>query len=144
MGIAPEWPRDDLLQFCLNLVDRLSRREAGSVANAKDMGIDRKCLLAESGVENDVRCLATNSGKLLQRLASPWDLASVSVDQRLAERDDVFCLGVEQTNGLDRLAKRFLTEIDHLLRSLDVFEERFGRDVHARVRRLCGQHDGDE
>ena len=36
------------------------------------------------------------------------------VDQRLAERDDVLGLGVEQTDGFDRVSQRFFAQIDHL------------------------------
>jgi hypothetical protein len=108
------------------------------------MRVHRKSLLAECGVENDVRCLTTHPGKLLQFLARSRDLASVIVDQRSAERDDVLRFRVEQAYRLDRLAKRFLTEVHHLLRRLDVLEERFGRDVHACVCRLRRKHNGDE
>jgi len=68
----------------------------------------------------------------------------VSVDKRLAERDDVLRLGVEQADRLDRLAKRLLAEIDHLLRRLDARKQRFGRDVHARIGCLRRQDDGDQ
>ena len=80
MGIAPEWPRYDLFELGLDLVDRLSRREAGSVADAEDVGIDRECLLAERRVEDHVGGLAADTGKSLQLLAGARDLASMFVD----------------------------------------------------------------
>jgi len=68
----------------------------------------------------------------------------VLVDQRLAERDDILRLGVEQADGLDRLAERFLAEINHLAWCLDTFEQGLRGDVHAGIRGLRRQHDGDE
>ena len=142
VSVAAEGLRDDLLELGLDLVDRLSGREAGSVAYAEDVGVDRECFYAERGVENDVRCLAADSGKLLQFITRSRDLASVSVDKRLAERDDVLRLGVEQADRLDCLAQPLLAEIHHLFRGLDVSEQRFGRDIHARVGGLRREHDG--
>ena len=66
------------------------------------------------------------------------------VDQRLAERDDILRLGVEQADGLDGLTEPFLAEINHLARGLDMLEEWFRGDVHARIGRLRRQHDGNE
>jgi len=142
VSVAAEGLRDDFFEFGLDLVDRISGREAGSVAYAEDVGVDRECFFAERGVQNDVRGLAADSGKLLQLLTSSRHLASVIIDQRLAERDDILRFSVEKADGLDRLAKRFLAEIDHLFRGFDVSEQRFGRDIHARVGGLRREHDG--
>jgi hypothetical protein len=46
----------------------------------------------------------------------------VCVDQRLAERDHVLGLGIEQANRLDRLTQALLAQIDHLPRGFHVRE----------------------
>ena len=114
--VAAERLGDDPLEPGLDLVDGLARREAGTVANAEDVRVDREGFLAERGIEDDVGGLAADAGQRLQFLARSRDLATVPVDQRLAEPDEVLRLGIEQTDGLDRLAQAFLTEINHLAR----------------------------
>ncbi|GAA3891532.1 hypothetical protein GCM10022276_08330 [Sphingomonas limnosediminicola] len=104
MRIAPERLRNDLLELGLYLIRCLTRREAGAVADAEDMRVDGERLLAEGGVEHDVRGLTANTGQRLQLLAGPRHLAIVLIDQRLAECDDVLRLGVEQADRLDGLA----------------------------------------
>ena len=67
--VAAEGLRDDLLELGLDLVDRLAGREAGAVADAEDVGVDREGLLAEGGVEHDVGGLAADAGQRLQLFA---------------------------------------------------------------------------
>ena len=85
VSIAAEGLRDDLLELRLDLVRRLARREAGAVADAKDVRVDGECLLAERRVQHDVGGLAADARQRLQLFAGPRDLAAVVVDQRLAE-----------------------------------------------------------
>jgi len=119
MSVAAERLRDDLFEPGLDVVDRLPGCEAGAVADAEDVGVNRKGLFAEGGIEDNIRSLATDAWQRLQLLAGSRDLALVIVDQRLAKRDDVLRLGIEQADRLDRPAKPLLSEIDHLLRRLD-------------------------
>jgi hypothetical protein len=135
--------RHDLLDLRFDLVDILARREAGAVADAEDMGVDCERLLAKRGVEHDVRGLSSNPWQRLKFFAGAGDLAAVFVDQRLAERDHIFGLGVEQADGLDCLAQLFLAKVEHLPWRFDACEERARGDVDARVRRLRGEHDRD-
>ncbi len=83
--VTAEGLRDDLLELRFDLSDRLARREAGAVADAEDVRVDREGLLAEGGVEHDIGGLAADAGQLLELLAGARDLAAVLVDQRLAE-----------------------------------------------------------
>ena len=142
--IAAEGLGDDLLKPGLDLVDGLAGREPGPVADPEDVGVDREGFLAERGVEDDIGGLAPDAGKGLQLLAGSWDLAAMTVDERLAQGDDVLRLGVEKANRLDCVSKIVLAKIDHLLRRLDVLEEWTAGDVDADVRRLGGQYDGDQ
>jgi len=142
--VSSEGLRHDSLEPGLDLIDIFARSEAGSVADAEDVGVDRERLLAECRVENDVGGLAADPGKLLQLFAGTGDRAAIFADQRLAERDDILGLGVEEADGLDCLTQPFFAEIDHVLRRFHVLEHRLGRDVDAEIRRLCREHDRDE
>jgi hypothetical protein len=104
MRVAAERLRDNLFELGFDHVDCFARSQAGAVADAEDVRIDRKRLLAERGVEDDVRSLAADARQRLQFLASAWDFAAVVINQRLAQGDDILRLGVEQADRLDRVA----------------------------------------
>jgi hypothetical protein len=59
--VAAEGLRDDLVELRLDLVDIFARREAGAVADAVHMRVDRERLFAERRVEHDVRGLAADA-----------------------------------------------------------------------------------
>jgi len=142
--VAAERLRDNLLELHLDILDRFSGREAGSIADPEDVGVDRERFLAERGVQNDIGGLAADAGERLQLFPSARHFAAVSVDQRLAERDHVLRLGVEQANGLDRVSEAFLAQLNHLPGSRDAREQRSTGDVDAGVGGLRGQHHRDE
>jgi len=131
--IAAERLRNDLVELGLDLVGSLAAREAGAVADAEHMGVDCERLLAPRGVEHDIGGLAADPGERLELVAGARDLAVVALDQRFAQGDDVLRLGVEQADGLDRVAQGIFAEIDHLPRRLDPREERARGDIDAGV-----------
>ena len=53
----------------------------GAIAESEDVGVDRHGCLAEGHVQHDVRRLAADTGKRLQRLASARNLAAMTLDQ---------------------------------------------------------------
>jgi len=144
MRVAAERLRHDLFELCFDFIDVLARRQAGAVTDAEHVRVDGERLFAERGVEHDISRLAADAGKFLELFPGTRHLAAVLVDQRLAERDDVLRLGVEQANGLDCFAQPFFAEIDHLARRFDAFEQRSRGDIDAGVGRLGGEHDRDE
>ena len=82
MRVAAERLRHHLFQLQLDLKGILARREAGAVADAENVGVDRKRLLAEGGVENDVGRLPPDAGQLLELFARLRNLAAVIPNQR--------------------------------------------------------------
>ena len=100
--VQPKGLGNYLFQLELNLEDVLARREAGPVAHAEDVRVDREGFLAECGVENHVCRLASDSGQLFQLLAGARHLAPMVADQVFRKRNHVLRLGVEQTDRLDR------------------------------------------
>jgi len=83
VSVAAERPGDDLLELSLDLIDCLPRREPGTIADAEDMRVDRKGLLAERGVEHDVRGLTADAGQFLEKFAGTGHFTAMLVDQRL-------------------------------------------------------------
>ena len=65
MRVAAERLGDNLLELRFDLVDILAGRQTRAIANAKDVRVDGERLLAEGGVEHDVRGLASDSGERL-------------------------------------------------------------------------------
>ena len=134
--VTAEWLRHNSFELGFNLVDVLARREAGAIADAEHVRVDRERLFAKGRVEHHVGGFSPDAGKRLEFLPSPRNFAAVIADQRFGKSDDVLRLGIEQADRLDRVAKMFFPEINHLLRSLDAFEERAGCDIDACIRRL--------
>ena len=115
--VAAERLRDDLLELGFDLVDSLAGREAGAVADAEDVGVDRERLLAERGVEHDVGGLAADAGKGLELFAGARHFAAVRSISAWLSAMTFFALVLNRPMRLDRVAQRFLAEIDHLLRA---------------------------
>jgi hypothetical protein len=95
-----------LSSFQLDRERRLARREAGAVADAEDMGVDREGFRAEGGVHHDIGGLAADAGQGVQHVAVLRNLAAEIAHQNFGQGDDVLRLGVEQADGLDVLAFR--------------------------------------
>jgi hypothetical protein len=144
MRVQPKGLGDDLVQLQLDLEWGLAWSQASAVGYSEDVRVDREGLFTERCVQDDIGRLAADTRQRFQLLARARHLASMLVDQRLAERDYVFGLGVEQADRLDRPAQTLLAERHHLLWRLDFPEERPGGDIDARIRRLRGKHDSDE
>ena len=144
MRVAAERLWHDLLELGLHDVDRLAGREAGAVADPEDVGVDGEGFLTERSVENDVGGLAADARKCLEVFSISGHLGTEAVDQGLREGNDVFGLGVEQTDGFDRVSERFFAQIEHLPRRFDPFEEVARRKVDAGVGRLGRQNDRDQ
>jgi len=136
MRVPAEGLGNDPFEPGLDFIDILSGRETGAIADTEDVRVDREGFLAEGRIENDIGCLPSDAGEGLQLLPSARYLAAILVDQHLAEGDHVLRLGIEQPDGLDRLAQALLAEINHLAGSLNAFEKRPGGDVDAGVGRL--------
>ncbi len=122
MRVQPERGGGRLVQLQLDRQHRLALGQAGAVADAEDVRVDREGLVAESGVEHDIGGLAPDTGQSLQIGALLWHLAAIVVDQHLRQGDDVLGLGVEQADRLDMGFEPLLAQIEHLLRRIDLGE----------------------
>jgi len=142
--VTAEWLRHDSFELGFNLIDILARREAGAIADAEHVRVDRERLFAKGRVEHDVGGFPPDTGKRLQFLPSPRNFAAVIADQRFGKGDDILRLGVEQADRLDRVADLVFAQVDHLPRRPDMLEQGPGRDVDTRIGRLGRKHDGDQ
>jgi hypothetical protein len=111
VGVAAKRLWHDLLELGLDDVDVLAGREAGAVADPEDVGVDGEGFLTERGVEDDVGGLAADARKFLELFSISGDPGTEPIDQGLREGDDVFRLGIEQTDGFDRVSERFFAQI---------------------------------
>jgi hypothetical protein len=104
MGVAHVFGRNDADETLLDLFRRLAGRQAETVADAEDMGVDRHGRLAERHVQHDIGGLAADAGQFRQGVAVVRHLAAMVADQRLAQRDDVLRLVAPEADGADVVA----------------------------------------
>src|SRR6185503_16741064 len=110
--------RHHLLQFHFDFERCFAGRQSGAVSDAKDVRIDGNRRLAEGNVEDDVGGLAADTGQRLQRFARARNLAAMFGDQLLRQRNYIFSLVAEQTDGLDEVAYARFPERSHFLRRI--------------------------
>ena len=60
VGVAAKGLGYDLFELRFDVVDSLSGRQTGSVADAEDMRVDGKSFLAESSVQDNICSLAAD------------------------------------------------------------------------------------
>ena len=80
VSVQPEGLRHDHFELQLDLKHVLAGREAGAVADAEDVRVDREGLLMECGIEHDVRRLAAHARQLLKLLAGAGNLTPMIAD----------------------------------------------------------------
>ena len=62
MRVQAEFGGNDLEQFLLDRNDVFSRRKAGTIGEAENVGIDRDGRFAKDDIEDDIRRLAPHAG----------------------------------------------------------------------------------
>lgn len=144
MSVQHEFGWDHAFKFKFNIEHGLAGRETRAVADAEHMGVHRHRVFTESHVEHDIGCLAAGTGQRLEFGARARYDATEIADQLFRQRNDVLGLGAIKTDGLDVVTNRLLAEIDHLLRRIGDGEQCARRLVDAGIRRLRGQHHGDQ
>jgi len=114
-------------RFCFKLFfdceGCLARRNARAVADTKNVRIDRKGFCPECAVHDDIGRLAANPGQSFQRVPICGHFAAVIFDEHFRQGDDVLCLRIEQTDGLDVLLQTCFAEFKHLGRCCDFVEQ---------------------
>ena len=145
MGVQQVFLRHDLHQLHLDVERRLADRQAGAVADAEDVGIDRDGRLAEGDVEHDVGGLAADAGQRFQRLAIVRDLAAVLVDELLRQRDHVLRLGAKKPDGLDQVAHLALRRASTIFSGVSASLNKAGVALLTPgIGRLRREHDRDQ
>ena len=143
MGTQFERIGRNALQAGFNLIRVLAGREARAVRHTKNMSIDRDGWLPECFIQDDVRCLSTNTRQLDESVPCLWHLAAELVQDHTRERDDVLGLVAPQPDRLDVFGDPCLTQCQHFLWGISDLEKGLGCLVDAHVRRLGREGDSD-
>ena len=88
-------------KFLLRLAQIFTRCHLGVVRDAKNMCVDSNSRMAESGIENNVRGFAADTGQRRQQSSILGDVAIVLGDQDFACLNHVLCLGIKQAERFD-------------------------------------------
>ncbi len=108
------------------------------------MRIDGDRWLAKGGIQNHVRCLASNAGQRFQLFPRGGNLRCVPLYQQPAGLDDVPGFGIKQADRTNVLLQSPFAEFLHGLRGTCDLEQRRGRLIDTHVRRLRGQDNGNQ
>ncbi|MPL74144.1 hypothetical protein SDC9_19954 [bioreactor metagenome] len=144
MCVLLEFDGHVVLDRALDRLDILARTDAGAVADAEDMGVDRLRGIVEPDVQHHIRGLAPHPRQAHQRGARGRHLATEALDEDRAELHHVLRLLPEQADGLDVLDQPLLAEGEHLCGRIGDLEQAAGGLVHPRIRRLRRERHGDE
>jgi hypothetical protein len=98
----PVRPWDAPAQVALGELRCAGPAQAQTVGHPEDMGVDRQGGHAEGGGQDHARRLPADPGKGFEGGAARGHLTAVAVDQDLAERLQVTCLGAVQSKGSNR------------------------------------------
>ncbi len=144
MGIAQRLRRQTLEQRLLDRARRLAGGEAGAVAYAKNMGIDRHRRLPESDVEDDIGGLAPDPGQRLEGGAIAGHDAAMALDEQPRELGEMARLGLPEPDRTDERGDALGAERRHRPRIGGGGEQRRGCAVDRGVGGLRRQNDGDQ
>src|SRR5262249_40874083 len=114
MRMPLELLRYDLHQLELDFERRLSRCQAGAVAEPENMRVDGNGRLAKGAVDPDMGGLGADAGELFERCALARDFAAIFVDQDLRQRHHVPGLRSVETDGADMRDELLFAESQHL------------------------------
>jgi len=112
---------------------------AGPVAYAKNMGVDRLCRLAPPHVQHHICGFASHTWQQLQGSARIGHFAVEIIHQKAAHLDNVLGFLAEQSDGFDVFQQGLFAQIKHLLRGVSHGKQRPRRLVYACISGLCRQ-----
>ena len=77
MRVSAEGLRYDPVELGFHLVHGVAGSQTGTVADAEDVRVDRKCFFAKGCVEDNIRGFPSDARKGLEVVARARDLAAV-------------------------------------------------------------------
>ncbi|MNF78747.1 hypothetical protein D3C84_609400 [compost metagenome] len=140
MGVEQVILGHELHQFILDLDHILAGRDAGAVADSKNVGVHGHRQLAECSIEHNVGGLATNARQGFQFFAGLRHFTGMTLNQQAAGLDHVFCLAVVQADGLDVFRQSFDPQGMNRRRSIGNRKQFCRGLVHADIGRLRGKN----
>lgn len=133
MRTQPKGLRCFFVQRLFDRQWRFSFGYAGAVSDAKNMRVDSKGFRTKGGVHHDIGGFAAYAGQAFQNVSVGWNGSAMVAHQYFGQSDDIFGFAIEQSNGFDVGFQAIHTQIDHLRRGFDGFEQRLCRFVHANI-----------
>ena len=121
--VALKLGRDVVFDGAFDDVDVLAGGDASAIADPEDMGVDGLRRLAPPHVQDDIRGLASDARKGLQRGARRGHFAAIVVDQNARHFHDVLGLVAIQADGLDVFDQPLFAQVQHLLRGVGDLEK---------------------
>jgi hypothetical protein len=144
VGVGLELDGDVVLDGTLDRQFVFTGRDAGAVADAKEVRVDSLKRVVKPYVQHHIGGLAAHSGQALQGGAGGRHLATVVVQQHLGQADDVFRLVAVKANGFDMLDEGGFPQVEHLGGGVGHGKQGFGGLVHTHVGGLRRQGNRDE
>ena len=144
MRRTPLFARNHLHQPLLHRERRLAHSELQAIRYAKNVRIDGDGGAAEGDARHDVRRLPADARQFEECIIVGRHLAAELLDERAARRHDILRLIAEKSAVLYFLFKARKPQGDDGRRRRRLLEEPCRRDVHALVRALRRQDDGDQ
>ena len=142
--ILAKLSRDQPEQSFFDFQRGFARCDTGAVGNPENMRIDGDGCFAEGGIQDDVGGLAADPGQAFEFDPGARDLARIFFLEHAAGGDDVFRLGVVQTDAADVFFQAIHAESEHRRWRSGDRVQAAGRFVHADIGGLRGKDDGNQ
>jgi len=144
MGVPPLLPRHDRGNVRLDLSGRRPLRQPQTVRHAKNVRIDRERSFFECNRHHDVCRLPADAVERFQIVALARHLAAETLDQIARRANDMLGLHAIEPARFDDPFDVGETGFCQLVGRWIGREQRGGREIHARIRALCGENHRDE
>ncbi|MNF83553.1 hypothetical protein D3C84_658780 [compost metagenome] len=144
MGIEQVFLRHELHQFFLDLDHILAGSDASTIADPENMRVHGHGQLAERSIEHHVGSLAADTRQRFQLFTGLRHFPAMAFHQQAAGFDYIFCLAVEQADGLDVLGQTFHAQGVNRLRRIGHRVEFCGGFIDADIGRLCRENHRDQ
>src|SRR5579859_934709 len=142
--VAAEFLGHEFQQALFHLDHVGSGRDAGAIGDAEDVRIHRDRVLAERGIQNDVRGFAPDSGEAFEIVPVRWHFATEFFQQQRAGCEDIFGFRAVQADTLYVRRQSGFAEREDGLRRARRSKQPGGGKVHAPVGGLRRQDDRDQ
>lgn len=130
--------RGDLSEPFFHVIGAFARRQSGSVADPKDMGVHSDGRVTESLIEHHIGGFAAHTGQTHQRVSGLGYFAVKLLQDHAGQGNDILRFVAEQADSLDMLSHLVLAQSQHFLRCIGQPEQCIGGLVDSYIGGLGG------